>query len=74
MTTKIEIALAALKEWKCPACGGRGEVELHGQKQEFERTGKVRMPHPLNRVVECKKCGGSGLHPTARDAIAQIEH
>lgn len=63
--------VAALQQWKCPACGGRGEVELHGQKGEYERTGKARLPHPHNRIVVCKKCSGSGLHPIAAAAIAK---
>jgi hypothetical protein len=70
---KVAVLLAALKEWKCPGCGGRGEYEHHGQKQEFERTGRVRLPHPHNKVTDCKKCNGSGLHPTAAAAIKEIE-
>jgi len=71
--TKIEIALAALKQWKCPACGGSGKYEHHGQRGEFERTGRELEPHPEHRITDCKKCGGDGLHPIARDAIAQLE-
>lgn len=47
--------LAALKEWKCPACGGAGEHPRRGT------SGPAKVP--------CHICGQTGLHPKARDAI-----
>ncbi len=63
----------ALRQWKCPACGGRGEYEHHGQKGEYERTGRVRLPHPANKTTACKKCDGSGLHPIAAEMLERIK-
>jgi hypothetical protein len=57
--TASEIALEALRKWKCPSCGGR-KVYLNRT-----RDGAEELP--------CEVCQESGLHPYARAAVASIE-
>lgn len=47
----------ALRQWKCPACGGAGTYLNRSATPPHEET------------VQCKKCDGDGLHPTASAAL-----
>jgi hypothetical protein len=55
----IHLLLAVIREWKCPACGGKGSYLQRGFAGE-----QFHSHH-----VQCKKCEGSGYHPIAREAI-----
>lgn len=48
----------ALREWKCPSCGGCGK---------YQPTGN----HPGTPKIDCKVCETTGLHPVARAALAK---
>jgi DnaJ-class molecular chaperone len=53
----------ALRQWLCPACGGKKTYTQRGwEKHVF-----------VNREVPCTKCNGTGLHPIAQEAIDRVE-
>lgn len=66
--------LAALREWKCPGCGGKGTYQQNAVGREREEA-RGRVPDPAFNPdpVPCKVCGGHGLHPIARAAIEKAE-
>jgi hypothetical protein len=70
----IETLLAALRQWKCPACGGKGiyQQDARGRKIR-EAEGKPIDPKYQPDPVVCKVCKGDGLHPIASEAIATAE-
>lgn len=54
----------ALKQWVCPACGGKG---VYTRKWVGE-------DHVFNiEPTRCRKCNGTGRHPTAHAAIQLAE-
>jgi hypothetical protein len=57
----ILILVRALKQWKCPACGGKGKYMQRGWWQQSF----------VNELVTCTKCDGVGLHPTAFKALTE---
>jgi hypothetical protein len=63
--TKIAILTAALREWKCPACGGSGKYQQRGFV-----PGTTEFAEP---IVNCRKCNGSGQHPIATVALKRAE-
>jgi hypothetical protein len=79
--TKIAILVAALHEWKCPACGGRGRYIQRWIEREpqtiIEKAaglpGKPVLNPERHQEVECTKCKGTGLHPTAQTALKNAE-
>lgn len=62
--------LDALREWKCPGCGGTGiyQQNASGRARAIER-GRPTDPQFHPDPVTCKVCNGSKLHPTASAAI-----
>lgn len=54
LVRKVARLQAALLEWKCPSCGG---------------TKVYRSGDPRTVPVPCKVCCGTGLHPTASEAL-----
>jgi hypothetical protein len=55
--------LEALRQWKCPACGGSGTYLQRGWKHGVFRS----------ETVPCHKCDGHGLNPIAYAAIQLAE-
>lgn len=53
-----DVLVEALEEWKCPSCGG--------SKEYLQRDAET----PSGTKIPCKVCEGSGLHPTARQALS----
>jgi len=62
----------ALREWKCPGCGGSGKYEQDkaGRARNAKR-GRMNDPRYQPEPVTCKVCGGDGLHPIACAALAK---
>jgi DnaJ-class molecular chaperone len=60
----IQILIDALKQWKCPSCGGSGTY----LNKSYDWTGEK-----TEEKVPCKKCAGNGLHPIAQEALSQVE-
>jgi hypothetical protein len=59
---RIEELEEALRQWKCPSCGGKGEYLQRG------------IGFPAEGVeVPCKVCEGTLLHPLARAALTPNE-
>lgn len=65
----------ALRQWLCPACGGRKIYINRGFKEEKDnRTGPRLIKGKFyNEEVPCTKCKGTGLHPIAQEAIDKVE-
>lgn len=60
LQTSMQEMVDALRQWKCPACGGTREF-----KQAYSQA------HPEGITGECRKCANSeGLHPIAFAALA----
>lgn len=55
---KLLIAREALEQWKCPSCGG---------SRVYHQRSKHGEEH-----VHCRVCEATGLHPTARQALARL--
>lgn len=67
-----DILLAALREWKCPSCGGSGKYHQNRKDAERKAERGVPLDPQFNPgAVGCKICGGDGLHPTASAAIRE---
>lgn len=60
--------LEALKQWKCPACGGKGTYLQRGYEPQ-----EIGPDVFVNRTVACTKCKGTGRHPIAWTAIQLAE-
>lgn len=58
----ISELLEALKQWKCPACGGSKTY-----RQEWSQK------YPDGFEGTCRKCDGQGLHPIAQAAIMKAQ-
>lgn len=60
--------LEAISQWKCTVCSGRGKV--YGNCTD-PRCGESYWDHVCGAddLVRCDTCAGSGLHPTATEAI-----
>lgn len=58
LTERVRVLERALREWKCPSCGGTG---LYTQRTALEPA----------TVVVCKVCSGDGQHPVARQALSE---
>lgn len=60
--TAAEKMIHALRQWKCPSCGG-------------SKVYRWRPPGMKGEHVErpCKVCSETGLHPLAREALADVE-
>lgn len=63
----------ALRQWQCPACGGRKVYMNRGFKKDGKRVeGPVRVDGQFyNEEVPCTKCSGTGLHPIAYEALTR---
>lgn len=65
-----ELLLTALRQWKCPGCGGTGRYEQNiAGRRRAEAHGRAPDPAFSPGPVICKVCGGDGLHPIASEAI-----
>lgn len=64
--------LGALRQWKCPGCGGVGQYQQNakGRARDEARGRKVDLKFTPDPVV-CKVCNGDGLNPIASHAINQ---
>lgn len=61
---KGAILLEALRQWKCPACGGSRRYT------GYSKEARTKDPQANNRFdMPCKKCGEDGLNPIASEAI-----
>lgn len=49
----------ALRKWKCDSCGGSGQY--HNRWRDANGF--------VDEMITCKRCGGSGLHPIAQEAL-----
>lgn len=66
----LYILLEALRQWKCPACGGKGTYLNRGFKKSEMVDGTVLIGAKFyNEEVPCTKCNGNGLHPIAAEAL-----
>jgi len=64
--------LEALREWKCPGCGGKGTYQQNAVgRARDEARGRTPDPAFNPDPVICKVCNGDGLHPIASGAIAR---
>lgn len=61
LSQSILILIRALKQWKCPACGGKGKYMQRGWWQRSF----------VSEEVTCTKCEGKGLHPIAQEALTK---
>jgi len=60
----------ALRQWKCPACGGSGLYHQNRRgRARDEARGRDPDPRFAPGAVLCKVCKGGGLHPTAAEAL-----
>lgn len=79
LSQSILILIRALKQWKCPACGGLGTYTQRWIEREpptvFEQAAglKGKPVHNAAReeTVPCTKCNGKGLHPIAQEALTK---
>jgi hypothetical protein len=62
---------AALEQWPCPGCGGRGIYHQNksGELRDAER-GRKSDPKFSPGPQTCKVCDGNGFHPTASAGLA----
>lgn len=58
----LYLLVEALRQWLCPACGGK-KIYIH----RGWRGGTF-----VNEEVPCRKCNGTGLHPIAADALQAV--
>lgn len=58
---RVRALVAALREWKCPSCGGHGEYLQRGAEYPSEGI-----------WVPCKVCGGKRVHPRAQQALEGV--
>lgn len=70
MFATAPLMLDALREWKCPGCGGSGTYHHNaaGRARAIER-GRPIDPKFQPDPVTCKVCDGNKLHPIATAAI-----
>lgn len=74
LSRTILTLVRALKQWKCPACGGKGTYLNRGFKEEKpdNRTGPRLIKGKFyNEEVPCTKCNGNGFHPIAYEALTK---
>jgi DnaJ-class molecular chaperone len=55
----IQVLQEALRQWKCPSCGG---------SKVYPQKGWVAGVF-VSQEVPCKICAGTGLHPIASEAL-----
>lgn len=65
--TEAERLREALRQWKCDACGGSGKYLNRWMDDKYWP------PKPREELVECTRCKGSGLHPTAAAALGDAK-
>lgn len=57
--------VSALRAWACPGCGGSKVYKHRGKDRAGEWIEGFEMR-------PCTKCQGSGLHPTAAEALRKV--
>ncbi len=60
----IEVLKAALLQWVCPSCGG---------SRTYLNKYIVKGPKLIEELIPCKKCAGTGIHPTASHALEKVK-
>lgn len=71
LAVQVTDLLAALREWKCPGCGGSGKYQQRSrQMADPKRRPSVAMFEP---ETICVKCGGHGLDVRAAKALEAAE-
>lgn len=68
--TPTDVMRDALKQWKCPGCGGRGtyQQDAAGRARASARGAAIDPKYQPDPVT-CKVCKGDGLNPIASAAL-----